>query len=62
MVTALSVLAHNGQLIRQAERTLQKMAENENCYLYLINPDGTRIRIMAGCRIEDYEMHAITKD
>jgi len=59
---AFAALVHNGQLIRQAERTLQEMAKSEYCYLYLVNPDGTRVRILPGCKIEDYEMVPVVRE
>lgn len=59
---AFATLIHNGDLIRKAEKTLQDMAASDHCYLYLVNPDGTRVRIMPGCRIEDYEMIPIVRE
>ena len=56
MISALSALAHNARLVDNAENVLKALAENENCFLYLVNPDGTRVRILPGVRIESYEM------
>ncbi len=61
-MNAITVLMHNGNLINRAEKILQNMAKNPNCYLYLKNPDGTRIRIQPGCQIENYEYVMITKE
>lgn len=60
MLGALAALAHNGLIVRNVERTLQQIVENENCVLYLVNPDGTKVRIQPGCKIEDYEMITIS--
>lgn len=54
-MNAFLALYHNGCLIRQAESILQNSAQNPNCYLYLENPDGTRVRIQPGCKIIDFE-------
>lgn len=52
-------LAHNGRLIRRAEDIingfLDSETENHKVYCYLVNPDGTRIAIQKGFKIEDYE-------
>lgn len=61
-MNAFTVLMHNGNLVNRAEKILQDMAKKPNCYLYLKNPDGTRIRIQQGCQIESYEYVALIKD
>lgn len=59
MIRVFAALNHNYRLIKEAERTIQEMAEVKGCYLYLNNPDGTRIRIQPGCTIESYEIKAL---
>lgn len=58
-MNAFTALAHNGRLIRRAEDIingfLDSETENHKVYCYLVNPDGTRIAIQKGFKIEDYE-------
>lgn len=58
-MNAFLALYHNGCLIRKAEHILREAAQNPNCYIYLENPDGTRVRIQPGCKIIDFE-YALT--
>lgn len=50
---------HNERLTRRAEDIingfLDSETENHKVYFYLVNPDGTRIAIQKGFKIEDYE-------
>lgn len=62
MMSAFTTLVHNQRVIDKAESIIQKFAESEHCYLYLVNPDGTRVRILPGCKIESYEMIPIYKE
>lgn len=54
-----AVLIQNGILIRRAEDIingfLDSETENHKVYCYLVNPDGTRIAIQKGFKLEDYE-------
>lgn len=60
MYRAFSQLAHNGRIVRNAEKALNSMLDGSiNCYLYIVNPDGTRIRLQHGFKIEDYEIVGI---
>lgn len=56
----LSVLMHNGNLIREAEEMLNSFleleSENHKAYLYIENPDGTTICLQHGFKIKDYEI------
>jgi len=56
MLQAVLSLHHNRCLIDKAERILQEFADSKSCFLYLVNPDGTRVRIHCGCKIESYEI------
>lgn len=53
--SAICALYHNHSLIKDAESIIQQLADSENCRLYLVQPDGSRIRIQPGCKIESYE-------
>lgn len=53
----LGSIIHNGRLIKRAESIISEYAESEGCYLYLKNPDGSRIRIQPGATLEAYEIH-----
>lgn len=61
-MNAFTALMHNGNLVNRAEKILQDMAKNPNCYLYLKNPDGTRIRIQPGFQIESFEYAVVARD
>ena len=56
---ALSMLLHNGNLIREAEEILNSFlemnTENHKTYLYIENPCGTRICLQHGFKIRDVE-------
>lgn len=55
MFSAIAALTHNARLIEQTERVLQEFAESEHCYIYIKNPDGSRLKLQPGCKIESYE-------
>lgn len=61
-MNAFTALSHNGRLIRRAEDIINGFldgeTENHKVGCYLVNPDGTRIAIQKGFKLEDYE-HAI---
>lgn len=58
-MNALFAMVHNQRLIAEAERIinnyLNSETENHGVYLYLVNPDGTKIRVQQGCGLECYE-------
>ena len=58
-MSVLSMLLHNGNIIREAEETLNSFlemnTENHKIYLYIENPDGTRVALQHGFRIRDVE-------
>ena len=57
MFGAFSQLVHNGNLVRQAEETLNELLDGStNTYLYIENPDGTRIGLQYGFKIIDIEI------
>lgn len=47
----LSFVAHNEILVRNAERALSQLASLDNTKVFIKNPDGTTIRLQAGCKI-----------
>ena len=47
----LSFIAHNEMLVRNAERALSQLASLDNTNVFIKNPDGTTIRLQAGCKI-----------
>lgn len=55
---------HNGRLMRRAEDIingfLDSETESHKVYCYLLNPDGTRIAIQKGFKLEDYEYEICT--
>ena len=59
-----AALMHNGRLMRRAEDIingfLDSETENHKVYCYLVNPDGTRIAIRKGFKLEDYEYEICT--
>lgn len=54
-----AVLIRNGILIRRAEDIingfLDSETESHKAGCFLVNPDGTRIAIQKGFKLEDYE-------
>lgn len=58
-MNTLTALIRNGRLIRRAEDIingfLDSETENHKAFCYFVNPDGTRIAIQKGFKIEDYE-------
>lgn len=65
-MNALTALMHNGALIRRAEDIingfLDSETENHKVGCYLVNPDGTRIAIQKGFKLEDYEYAICTHE
>lgn len=58
-MNTLTALIHNGRLMQKAEDIingfLDSETENHKVGCFLVNPDGTRIAIQKGFKIEDYE-------
>ena len=47
----LSFIAHNEMIVRNAERALSQLASLDNTKVFIKNPDGTTIRLQAGCKV-----------
>lgn len=47
----ISFISHNEILVRNAERALSQLASLDNTKVFIKNPDGTTIRLQAGCKI-----------
>lgn len=62
-MSAFNAFAHNGCLMRKAEDIingfLNSESENHHVACYLVNPDGTRVAIQKGFKLEDYEYSMI---
>ena len=58
-MSAFNALAHNGSLMSRAESIINSFLESETeehkVSCYLVNPDGTRIAIQKGFKLENYE-------
>lgn len=58
-MSAFNALAHNGSLMSRAESIINSFLESETeehkVGCYLVNPDGTRIAIQKGFKLENYE-------
>lgn len=58
-MNAFTALMHNGRLMQKAEDIinsfLESETENHKVDCYLVNPDGTRIAIQKGFKLENYE-------
>lgn len=58
-MNAFTALMHNGRLVRRAEDIINSFldseTENHKVGCCLVNPDGTRIAIQKGFKLEDYE-------
>lgn len=59
MLRTMVAMSYNYKVIKQAERMINSFLENDDdnhkTWLYLVNPDGTKIRIQEGCKLESYE-------
>lgn len=56
----LSKLAHNGELIRKAEKYLNDALDGRtNTAIWIENPDGTTIILEHGFKIHDVEIELI---
>lgn len=66
MMNALLALAKNGSLMQRAEDIingfLDSETENHKVCFYLVNPDGARIAIQKGFKLEDYEYVICTQE
>ena len=58
-MNTFTALMHNGRLMQKAEDIingfLESETENHKVDCYLVNPDGTRIAIQKGFKLENYE-------
>lgn len=58
-MSAFNILAHNGSLMLRAESIingfLDSETEDHKVFCYLVNPDGTRVAIQKGFKLENYE-------
>lgn len=58
-MNVFSMLLHNGNIIREAEESLNSFLEintdNHKTYLCIENPDGTSICLQHGFKIRDVE-------
>ena len=58
-MNAFTALMRNGRLMQKAEDIinsfLESETENHKVGCHLVNPDGTRIAIQKGFKLEDYE-------
>lgn len=58
-MNAFTALMRNGRLMQKAEDIinsfLESETENHKVDCYLVNPDGTRIAIQKGFKLENYE-------
>lgn len=65
-MNAFTALMHNGRLMQKAEDIinsfLESETENHKVGCYLVNPDGTRIAIQKGFKLEDYEYAICTNE
>lgn len=64
-MNAFAAIAHNYNLIKKAENIISDFIDNQSdnykSYCYLVNPDGTKIRIQSGFRLESYELASFKK-
>lgn len=58
-MNTFSALAHNGSMMLRAESIingfLESETENYRVGCYLVNPDGTKVAIQKGFKLENYE-------
>lgn len=55
----MTTMHYNSKVIKKAENMINSFLDNNDdnhkAWVYLVNPDGTKIRIQKGCKLESYE-------
>ena len=64
-MNAFIAMTHNYNLIKKAEDIIsdfiEHQSDNYHSYCYLVNPDGSRIKIQPGFHLESYELASFKK-
>lgn len=53
-ISAIESLSYTDNILKKIEQQLQEIAEDKHWYVYLVNPDGERIRIQPNVKIERF--------
>lgn len=54
---AVSNCNHN--IFKKAQKSLMSFVESDGTYVYLVQPDGTKTRILPGAKLQLYEITSI---
>lgn len=52
----MAVSDYNYSVFMEAQKTLTSFVESDRAYVYLVQPDGTKTRILPGAKLQLYEI------
>ena len=52
----MAVSNYNHSVFMEAQKTLTSFVESNRAYVYLVQPDGTKTRILPGTKLQLYEI------
>jgi hypothetical protein len=55
----MTVSDYNHSVFREAQKNLMSFVESDGTYVYLVQPDGTKTRILPGAKLQLYEITPI---
>lgn len=55
----MAVSDYNHSVFREAQKSLMSFVESDGAYVYLVQPDGTKTRILPGAKLQLYEITPI---
>lgn len=55
----MAVSDYNHSVFREAQKSLMSFVESDGAYVYLVQPDGTKTRILPGAKLQLYEITSI---
>lgn len=55
----MAVSNYNHSVFREAQKSLMSFVESDGAYVYLVQPDGAKTRILPGAKLQLYEITPI---
>lgn len=55
----MAVSDYNHSVFRDAQKSLMSFVESDRAYVYLVQPDGTKTRILPGAKLQLYKITPI---
>lgn len=55
----MAISNYNYSVFREAQKSLMSFVESDGAYVYLVQPDGTKTRILPGAKLQLYEITPI---